>query len=316
MTFIIAFVFSMAGNGENNAKDEGLRLPLDAQGESLSFTFRAASVNCKLKAAAVHSNDSVAIFSDNQALYDKMILASSLEAEKKVHNVDLDLNNHHEHSITKTITRKLFSFDSEVERDEVEVSLPRNVPLDLKVEYAIGDATFDLSHLDVQNFYVRSGGADLFISYEDSIANTFPMDTFMVNVDMGAVYIDKLSYTKAKNIITKVSFGSLFLDFSHDNWNEGGTAVSASVGAGKMIVKLPSEDIPILVKYSTSPLCRVVNNAKEVNMESVGTKSYANAAYMEDPSNAIIFDVKLAMGSLMFVGPEGEIVNDEFEKLR
>ena len=74
--------------------------------------------------------------------------------------------------------------------------------------------------------------------------------------------------------------------------------VKGSVGAGNMVILLPSDDVPVLVKISESWLCSV-NLCK--SLKKIGTDTYANAAFSNKNSkDAITFDLDVSLGKIIF----------------
>ena len=51
------------------------------------------------------------------------------------------------------------------------------------------------------------------VGYLSKVQNKMEMDTFLVNVDLGDVEIERIEMARAKNILAEVGFGSLVLQF-------------------------------------------------------------------------------------------------------
>jgi len=65
-----------------------------------------------------------------------------------------------------------------------------------------------------------------------------------------------------------------------------------------MVILLPSDDVPILVKISDSWLCSV-NLCK--SLKKVGSDTYANAAFSrKNAKDAITFDLDVSLGKIIF----------------
>jgi hypothetical protein len=73
--------------------------------------------------------------------------------------------------------------------------------------------------------------------------------------------------------------------------------IKGSVGAGNLVIILPSEQTPVMVKIKDSWLCslKVPSSLKKIN-----ETTYANAAYKHDAKNSLIFDLDVSMGSIIF----------------
>jgi hypothetical protein len=69
------------------------------------------------------------------------------------------------------------------------------------------------------------------------------------------------------------------------------------VGAGNMVIQLPEESIPVMVKINESWLCSIHLSR---NLKKISANTYANAAYVEDPKDALTFDLDVSMGKIIF----------------
>ena len=121
------------------------------------------------------------------------------------------------------------------------------------------------------------------------------MDTFSVKVDMGSLNARNLNLAKSKVVLAEVGFGNMFLDFS--NKPTIANIVIGSVGAGNLVIQLPSEDVPVLVTINESWLCSI-NLSR--NLKKIGPNKFANAAYSKDSPKALVFDLDVSMGKIVF----------------
>ena len=121
------------------------------------------------------------------------------------------------------------------------------------------------------------------------------MDTFFVKVDLGSLNVKQLNLSRSKVVIAEVGFGNIFLDFS--NKPDHAPSVKGSVGAGNMIILLPEETVPVMVKINESWLCSVKLSK---NLRRISANTYANAAYSSNPKNALTFDLDVSMGKIIF----------------
>jgi hypothetical protein len=71
------------------------------------------------------------------------------------------------------------------------------------------------------------------------------------------------------------------------------------VGAGNLVIVLPSEQTPVLVNIQDSWLCSV---KIPETLKKISEHTFANAAYTNDknPKNALVFDLDVSMGSITF----------------
>jgi len=126
--------------------------------------------------------------------------------------------------------------------------------------------------------------------------NKVDMDTFFVKVDLGSLTVKQLNLSRTHVMIADVGFGNVFLDFSDKP--SVSNKVKGSVGAGNMVILLPSDDVPVLVKISESWLCSV-NLCK--SLKKVGSDTYANEAFSRKNSkDAITFDLDVSLGKIVF----------------
>lgn len=165
----------------------------------------------------------------------------------------------------------------------------------LNLSYGFGNADVDLSGTSVQNFKVRSGSADIIVDYNDRKPNKIVMDTFWVKADMGSVVARHLELAKAKYVMANVGFGKALLDFSESTGEK--CLVEASVGAGNLDIYLPSEDVPMIIYLSDSPLCgrRMVDGFEEVERNV-----FVNMNYDADAQDLITFRIDVSLGNVAF----------------
>ena len=168
-------------------------------------------------------------------------------------------------------------------------------PYSLDLSYGIGNANVDLSGLSIQRLKINTGSADVNVGYSQGLENKVEMDTFFVKVDMGSVSVKNINLSRSKMVIAEVGFGNVLLDFSDKplvNFD-----VKGSVGAGNMIIILPSNEVPVLVKISESWLCSVNLNK---GLKKIGSNTFANPAYKKNSKDPITFDLDVSMGKITF----------------
>jgi hypothetical protein len=100
-------------------------------------------------------------------------------------------------------------------------------------------------------------------------------------------------------MVADVGFGNMMLDFS--STPAISNKIRGSVGAGNLVIILPSAETPVIVKVKDSWLCSV-NVPQSLKKISEGT--YANAAYKKDAKNSLTFDLDVSMGSISFKDAE------------
>lgn len=178
-----------------------------------------------------------------------------------------------------------------------DLYLSKGKPMKLLLSYAIGDASVDLSNLPIERLKINTGSANVSVSYLEGRSNLVEMDTFYVKVDLGSLTVNKMNHSRAHTVIADVNFGALLMDYS--NILENSSNVFASVGAGNLIIGLPSsKDIPVIINIHNSPLCHV---KLPKNFRKMDNHVYISESYMENASNTLSFDLDVAVGQIKFV---------------
>ena len=196
-----------------------------------------------------------------------------------------------------TLGSSLSNMFSSSEEDEYnwKVLLSDLKPMDLDLNYAIGDSYIDLSNLPVEGLKMRSGSANVKINYNNGMGNKSEMDTFLIKVDMGTFEAKNLHLSNSSHIITDVGFGKVRMDF--EGADQLRTDVKASVGAGKLEVLLPGAHIPVKININDSPLCHF-KIPKEFTRKS--NNVFTSPGYKEDIENQLNFNVDVAVGNIVF----------------
>lgn len=259
--------------------------------EKLDMKFMTKSGVCYIKPSqhdiplSIYSNQD---FDDYEHSFNKFV-------EDGVCFVDLKLTDKNSDNLSRSISYQMFKNEASDKHKMWKVYLSQSTPYRLDFNYGIGDAYIDLSGLSIENLKVRSGNADVNIDYISTLGNQIEMDTFFVKVDLGSIDVKKMNLSNAKMVIADVGFGNLSLDYS--GVPELSSTISASVGAGNLLVRIPLKNIPVKIKINDSMLCRVQlsNNFKEV-----GSNTYVNNAYSENAKNLLSFNVDVALGSIVF----------------
>ena len=121
------------------------------------------------------------------------------------------------------------------------------------------------------------------------------MDTFYVKADFGSIIANRIGLTRAENVITKIGFGNVMLDFDREMTNK--CRVDASVGAGNLEVFLPEKGTPIIIYVKDSPLCSI---KLAPGFEEVEKNVFVNMSYDAKAQNLLTFDVDVALGMVRF----------------
>ena len=209
--------------------------------------------------------------------------------------VKLNLETEGQKGVGQMISNQVFGSDEKVTDKLWKVYLTDSKPYSLDLVYGLGNANVDLSGLAITKLKINTGSADVNVSYASGLENQVVMDTFFVKVDVGSLNVRQLSLSKSKVVLVDVGFGNMYLDFS--NKPLVNNHVKGSVGAGNLVVLLPSEDIPVLVKVNESWLCSV---SLSRSLQRIGDNIFANEAYEKDPANALTFDLDVSLGKIIF----------------
>ncbi len=213
---------------------------------------------------------------------------------ERTKQINVKLDDEHNSSLSSTISRRMFSRQS-VDEYTWKVFLSSHKPLDLDLNYAVGDTYIDLSDLSVERLKMQTGSADVSVNYKNGHGNQVSMDTFLIKVDMGAFNAKNLHLSRCEHVIADVGFGSVHMDF--EDAVEIATDVTANVGAGKLEVILPSSDIPVKININDSPLCRI--KMPEEFRQSEGSV-FVNSDVKNFDGNYLTFNVDVAVGNITF----------------
>lgn len=231
----------------------------------------------------IHSTTDAAV----EPYYEERIIDRTKE-------VTVALGEENNASLSTTITRRMFSTQS-VEDYTWKVYLSKLKPLDLDLNYAVGDTYIDLSDLPIEKLKMRSGSANVKVNYKNGLGNLLEMDTFLIKVDMGTFEAKNLHLCNSSNIITDIGFGKVKMDF--EDAQVINTNVRASVGAGKLEIILPSGDIPVRININDSPLCHI---KMPRNFENISENVFVSPGFEDGQLNAINFSVDVAVGNIVF----------------
>ena len=196
--------------------------------------------------------------------------------------------------LSSTISRRMFGSQS-VDEYSWKVYLSNHKPMDLDLNYAVGDTNIDLSSLPVERLKMRTGSANVLVNYKKGQENLLEMDTFLIRVDIGTFEAKNLHLSKSRNIIADVGFGKVKMDFGDAKVIN--TEVKATVGAGKLEVILPYDNIPVRINVNDSPLCQIkMPEGFKKTTENV----FVTTEFNENQKNCINFNVDVAVGNIVF----------------
>ena len=209
--------------------------------------------------------------------------------------VRLNLETEGQKGVGQMISNQVFGSDEKVTEKLWKVYLTDSKSYSLDLVYGLGSANVDLSGLAVKKLKINTGSADVNVSYASGLENKVEMDTFFVKVDVGSLNVKQLNLSRAKVVLVDVGFGNMYLDFS--NKPLVNNHVKGSVGAGNLVVQLPGEEVPVLVKVNESWLCSV---SLSKGLQKIAENTFANAAYEKNSANALTFDLDVSLGKIIF----------------
>lgn len=209
--------------------------------------------------------------------------------------VQLSLQQDGNRGVGQKISYRVFG-NGEAPSDKFwKVYLTENTPYTLDLDYGLGNANIDLSGLSVKKLRINTASADVNINYNSGIENKINMDTFFVKVDMGTLNARHLNLARSKVVVADVGFGNMFLDFGTKPAINN--RVIGSVGAGNLVIQLPDAEVPVVVTINESWLCSIkLSNS----LMRIAPNKYANAAYQKDSKDALVFDLDVSMGKIIF----------------
>jgi hypothetical protein len=259
--------------------------------DQIKLKLKANSGTCFLKPS--HNTEILNVFSNQDV--DAYSHQFNKELKGKVCEVRLALEEVISEGISQNISYKVFGSEKPSEDKFWKMYLTDSKPYLLELTYGVGNANVDLSGLAVKNLKINTGSADVNIGYYSGLENTIEMDTFFVKVDVGSLTAKNLSLAKTKYLVADVGFGNVMLDLSTTPLI--GNHIKGSVGAGNLVIMLPSDATPVIVRIKDSWLCSVKMSR---SLKKIGENTFANAAYSKNTKDALVFDLDVSLGNIIF----------------
>jgi hypothetical protein len=257
--------------------------------KTVDLQLKANSGDCYIKAG--HTSEILNIFSNqDQSSYAHQFRKEVINNSCKL---SLAFENNDGHSIGRTISTRMFG-EEKAPNKIWKMYLSDSKPYYLQLDYGIGNAHVDLSGLAIKQLKINTGSADVNIGYS-SLENQIDMDTLSVRVDLGSLNVQNLNLSRTRYTRADVGFGNMTLDFSSTPLVSN--RIEGSVGAGNLTILLPSERTPVLVRINDSWLCSVKLPA---SLKKISANTFANAAYSENAEHALVFNLDVSMGNIIF----------------
>jgi hypothetical protein len=259
--------------------------------ESVDLHLKAKTGNCFVRPS---QNDDILNIYSNQDL-EEYSHSFKQEVRDGTCYLRLALEQEGEKGVGQMISSQVFGGEENVSDKIWKVYLTDSRPYNLDLAYGLGSANVDLSGLAIRKLKINTGSADVNVSYSSGLENKVEMDTFFVKVDVGSLNVKQLHLSRSRLVLADVGFGSMMLDFSSKPLVNN--HVVGKVGAGSLVILLPSVDVPVLVKINESWLCSV---SLSRNLQKIGDNTFANAAYAGNPKDALTFDLDVSLGNITF----------------
>ncbi|MBK5277926.1 MAG: hypothetical protein JJE09_03580 [Bacteroidia bacterium] len=259
---------------------------------NIELNLKAKTGNCFIRPS--QNSDILNVYSNQEV--EEYNHSFSNELKGQTCQVRLALEQEGQKGVGTKISYQVFGADTHPNDKFWKIYLTENTPYSLNLDYGLGNANIDLSGLSIKRLKINTGSADVNVSYSSGIENKVDMDTFLVKVDLGSLNIRQLNLSRSRYVVADVGFGNILMDFSDRPLVSN--KVKGSVGAGNMVILLPSNDVPVIVKISESWLCSI-NLCK--SLKRVGENTFANDAYMQkDSKDGIAFDLDVSLGKIIF----------------
>lgn len=257
--------------------------------DTVNFYLKATATNCLVKQSQKDKNPLTIYGNPN---LEKINPSFASKVKNNTCHAKLALDEYNSSGFGDSFSMAVSRSDKE--NDFWKINFSEDKIYKLNLIYGFGNADVNLSGASVQKMKIKSGSADIIVGYDEGFTNPIQMDTFYVKADFGSIVAKSMELSRAQNVITKIGFGNVLLDF---NSLTEKCAVDASVGAGNLEVLLPKDDTPVIIYIRDSPLC-AVKIAK--GFEEVEKNVFVNESYSADAENLLKFDVDVALGMVRF----------------
>lgn len=258
--------------------------------DTVDFYLKATATNCLLQLDTEDKNPLTIYGNPN---LDKINPSFASKVRNKVCYARLKLDEYNSSGFGDSFTMAVSGNDKE--NDFWKVNLNSSKIYRLNLIYGFGNADVNLTGTSVDKLKIKSGSADIIIGYDDGNYNPVQMDTFFIKADFGSIVANRMELSRAKNVITKIGFGNVLLDFDQNNREK--CNIYASVGAGNLEILLPRKNTPVIIYIKDSPLCAM---KMADDFEEVEKNVFVNMNYSASADNLLTFNVDVALGMVRF----------------
>ena len=263
----------------------------DSSFDRVDLTLSGGSGTCYIRPTP--NVNPVNIYGRSESDVPSPVCESVLEQRVQKVNVNFIDGKFNESSISN-MPFKVFASDNS-DPDQWHIYLSKKKPVNLHLNYGIGNAFVDLSGLSIEKLNINTGSANVNVGYMSGQYNQMEMDTFCIKVDLGELEARHVTLSNAKNIIADVGFGSLYLDFTEKS--KVRSQVNATVGAGNLVVNADESINPMIIYIKNSPLCRITIPE---GFTKIRENVFVNSQYDQDAENLITFNIDVTMGNIVF----------------
>uniref|UniRef100_UPI004047AF4D hypothetical protein n=1 Tax=Roseivirga sp. TaxID=1964215 RepID=UPI004047AF4D len=288
---ILAIVsFGVAGVGLWAQSKTHFEVQDDVSCEKIHFFLKASSGTCEIRTR--HGENPINIMGSSEQDYVTPEFGQQKDGD--ILHTWLNLNDSGKEGFTSKMS-KIFAKKSTDESNYWSIYFTDFKPYDLDLNYGVGKAYVDLSDIAVEKLKITSGHAHVKVGYHSNMGNRVEMDTFLVNVDLGDVEIDRLNMARAKVVVAEVGFGTLTMNF--EQTSEISSEIWVRVGAGNLTINMDDEATPMMIRIKNTSYRKL---KMPTDFVKIRDNVYVNGAYQPEATNLLTFNIDLAMGSVVF----------------
>lgn len=178
-------------------------------------------------------------------------------------------------------------------RNQVQVYLSRKKSMLLDLDFDAGKSSLNLSGLKLSALDMRCGSADVELTYGLGQMNPISMDTIRIKSDVGSILFTHVDHSNAKSIQAEARYGKTILTFSP--YTQKAMHIKSVIGAGRMEIRLPEKEVPVLLKIRRSKMANV-KLPEGFSTKPDGTM--INEHYYINAPGVITLEVEMKAGSL------------------
>lgn len=287
---LLCTIVGLAGMNVLGQTKKHFTVEKDKSCERVNFYLNASSGTCEIRTR--HGQIPINIMGQHNEEY--IVSEFGQNREEGTLNAWLNLKDSGKEGFSTKLS-KIFGRKTTDNNNYWNIYLSDYEPYNLDLTYGVGKAYVDLSDIAVESLKINSGNAHVKVGYLSKVQNKTEMDTFLVNVDLGDVEIERLEMARAKNILAEVGFGSLVLHF--EDVPVSASDIWARVGAGNLTIDLPEGSVPVIVRMKDTSFRKF---KVPEGFEKIRENVFVSPTYNPDAQNLLSFNIDLSMGSVVF----------------